>query len=46
MRKVHWPTRTEVRNLTLVVLAVTFLMAAFLGSFSNFLSIGAWCSGF
>jgi preprotein translocase subunit SecE len=33
LRKVHWPTRTEVRNLTLVVLAVTFLMAAFLGAF-------------
>jgi preprotein translocase subunit SecE len=33
LRKVHWPTRTEVRNLTLVVLAVTFAMAAFLGFF-------------
>jgi preprotein translocase subunit SecE len=33
LRKVHWPTRTEARNLTIVVLAVTFLMAAFLGLF-------------
>lgn len=33
LRKVHWPTRMEVRNLTIVVLAVTFLMAAFLGAF-------------
>lgn len=33
LRKVHWPTRTEARNLTLVVLAVTFIMAAFLGLF-------------
>ncbi len=33
LRKVHWPTRTEARNLTLVVMAVTFAMAAFLGLF-------------
>lgn len=33
LRKVHWPTRTEARNLTIVVLAVTFIMAAFLGAF-------------
>ena len=33
LRKVHWPTRTEARNLTIVVLVVTFLMAAFLGLF-------------
>ena len=33
LRKVHWPTRTEARNLTIVVLAVTFVMAAFLGAF-------------
>jgi len=33
LRKVHWPTRTEARNLTIVVLAVTFAMAAFLGAF-------------
>ena len=33
LRKVHWPTRTEARNLTIVVLAVTFAMALFLGLF-------------
>ena len=33
LRKVHWPTRTEARNLTMVVLAVTFVMSAFLGLF-------------
>jgi len=33
LRKVHWPTRTDVRNLTTVVLAATFIMAAFLGLF-------------
>ncbi len=33
LRKVHWPTRTEARNLTTVVLAVTFAMAVFLGLF-------------
>lgn len=33
LRKVHWPTRMEARNLTFVVLAVTFIMAALLGAF-------------
>lgn len=33
LRKVHWPTRPEARNLTTVVLAVTFAMAVFLGLF-------------
>ena len=33
LRKVHWPTPTEARNLTIVVLVVTFIMAAFLGLF-------------
>ncbi len=33
LRKVHWPTRTEARNLTIVVLAVTFAMSVFLGLF-------------
>ncbi|MCS7055114.1 MAG: preprotein translocase subunit SecE [Thermoflexales bacterium] len=33
LRKVHWPTRTDARNLTTVVLAVTLVMAAFLGLF-------------
>ena len=31
LRKVHWPTRTEARNLTLIVLAVTVAMTIFLG---------------
>jgi preprotein translocase subunit SecE len=33
LRKVHWPTRAEVRNLTIIVLAVTFAMAILLGLF-------------
>ncbi|MCS6774820.1 MAG: preprotein translocase subunit SecE [Anaerolineae bacterium] len=33
LRKVHWPTRAEARRLTLVVLAVMFAMAVFLGLF-------------
>ena len=33
LRKVHWPTRDEVRNLTLIVLAVTFGMSLVLGAF-------------
>lgn len=31
LRKVHWPTRNEARNLTLIVLAVTVAMTIFLG---------------
>jgi preprotein translocase subunit SecE len=31
LRKVAWPTRQEAIRLTLIVLAVTFVMAAFLG---------------
>ena len=31
LRKVHWPTRDEARNLTLIVLAVTVAMTIFLG---------------
>jgi preprotein translocase subunit SecE len=31
LRKVHWPTRNEARNLTLIVLAVTVAMTVFLG---------------
>ena len=31
LRKVSWPTRKEATNLTLVVLAVTVAMSAFLG---------------
>ncbi len=31
LRKVHWPTRNEARNLTLIVLGVTVAMTIFLG---------------
>jgi preprotein translocase SecE subunit len=31
LHKVHWPTRSEATNLTLIVLAVTVAMSAFLG---------------
>ena len=31
IRKVSWPTREEATNLTLIVLAVTVVMAMFLG---------------
>ena len=31
LRKVHWPTRNEARNLTLIVLGVTVAMTVFLG---------------
>ncbi len=33
LRKVHWPTRAQVRNLTIVVLVVTVTMALLLGIF-------------
>lgn len=33
LRKVHWPTRTEVRNLSIIVLAVTIAMSLILGLF-------------
>jgi preprotein translocase subunit SecE len=32
LRKVSWPTRQQATNLTLIVLAVTVAMAAFLGA--------------
>lgn len=32
LRKVSWPTRKQATNLTLIVLAVTVVMAIFLGS--------------
>ena len=32
LRKVSWPTRQQATNLTLIVLAVTAAMAAFLGA--------------
>ena len=31
LKKVHWPGRREARNLSLIVLAVTVAMSAFLG---------------
>ncbi len=31
LRKVHWPSRQEARNLTIIVLAVTVAMTIFLG---------------
>jgi preprotein translocase subunit SecE len=31
LRKVSWPTRQQATNLTLIVLAVTIVMAIFLG---------------
>ena len=37
LRKVHWPSQQEARMLTTVVLAVTVVMAAFLG-FADFLN--------
>ena len=42
LRKVHWPTRKEARNLTLIVLAVTVLMGVFLGVILD--SLFAWFS--
>lgn len=33
LNKVKWPNREQVRNLTIVVLAVTFAMSLFLGLF-------------
>ncbi len=33
LRKVHWPTRMEVRNLSVIVLAVTLGMSLVLGLF-------------
>lgn len=32
LRKVTWPTRNQATNLTLIVLAVTVVMAIFLGA--------------
>ena len=38
LKKVRWPTRQEAQNLTLVVLAVTVVMAAVLGLLDAFYS--------
>ena len=35
VRKVHWPTRKEAQNLTVIVLVVTFVMAAVLFIFDQ-----------
>jgi preprotein translocase subunit SecE len=42
LRKVHWPTRKEARNLTLIVLSVTVAMAVLLGLLDFFYS---WIAG-
>jgi preprotein translocase subunit SecE len=31
VRKVHWPTRKEAQNLTIIVLVITIIMTIFLG---------------
>jgi preprotein translocase SecE subunit len=31
LRRVHWPTRLDVRNLSVIILVVTAIMAALLG---------------
>jgi preprotein translocase subunit SecE len=38
MDKVEWPSRKETRNLTIVVIALTAVMAAFLGLFDVILT--------
>lgn len=48
MRKVHWPTRREARQLTLIVVAVTAVMTLILGVidfFFNWLAEGVFVSG-
>lgn len=42
LRKVHWPSRKEARNLTLIVLSVTVAMAILLGLLDAFF---AWLAG-
>ncbi len=42
LRKVHWPTRKEARNLTLIVLAVTLGMSVLLGVLDLFFN---WIAG-
>lgn len=39
MRNVTWPTRREAWNLTLIVLAVTFVMTVFLGALDFLLTL-------
>lgn len=39
LKKVNWPTRTEAKNLTLIVLAVTVFMAILLWVFDQLSSV-------
>jgi preprotein translocase subunit SecE len=39
LRKVNWPTREETRNLTIVVIGITTVIAGMLGVFDFLLSI-------
>lgn len=43
LRKVHWPSRKEARNLTLIVLLVTVAMGFLLGVVLD--QLFAWLSG-
>jgi preprotein translocase subunit SecE len=48
MRKVHWPTRREARQLTLIVVAVTVVMTLILGVIEfilSWLAEGVFISG-
>jgi preprotein translocase subunit SecE len=48
MRKVHWPTRREARQLTLIVVAVTAVMTLILGVIDfvlNWIAEGVFVSG-
>ena len=40
LKKVNWPTRREARNLTIIVLAVTFTMTVVLGLIFD--PVAAW----
>jgi preprotein translocase subunit SecE len=39
LRKVNWPTREETRNLTIVVIGITTVIAGMLGVFDFLLSL-------
>lgn len=39
LRKVSWPTRDEAKNLTLIIVTVTVVMALFLGILDYFFQI-------
>jgi preprotein translocase subunit SecE len=40
MRKVTWPTRNETKNYTLLVIAISLGIAAFLGALDYIFTIG------